>query len=66
MRRDFRISLLYQGLAGIVDNTCTGIILATLYLSQRRKVWVQCYIPWLIDSIVLLIFCSGARTSKRA
>lgn len=51
----------YQGLAGIVDNTCTGIIFGTLYVNQRRKLWSNVFSHGLIDSIVILIFYFGAR-----
>ena len=50
----------YQGLAGIVDNTCTGIIFGTLYVNQRRKLWSNVFSHGLIDSIMILIFYFGA------
>ena len=46
----------YQGIAGVVDNTCTGIIFGTLYLNQRRSLWSNFLSHGLIDSIVVLIF----------
>jgi uncharacterized protein len=51
----------YQGLAGIVDNACTGIIFGMLYLNQRRNIWSNVVSHGLIDSIVVVIFYFGAR-----
>ena len=51
----------YQGVAGVVDNTCTGIIFGTLYLNQRRNLWSNFFSHGFIDSIVVLIFYFGIR-----
>ena len=50
----------YQGIAGVVDNTCTGIIFGTLYLNQGRNLWSNFLSHGFIDSIVVLIFFFGA------
>ena len=50
----------YQGVAGMVDNTCTGIIFGTLYLNQRRNLWSNVFSHGFIDSIAVLIFYFGA------
>jgi membrane protease YdiL (CAAX protease family) len=50
----------YQGIAGVVDNTCTGIIFGTLYLNQGRNLWSNFLSHGFIDSIVVLIFYFGA------
>jgi membrane protease YdiL (CAAX protease family) len=50
----------YQGVAGMVDNTCTGIIFGTLYLNQRRNLWSNVLSHALIDSIVVVMFYFGA------
>jgi membrane protease YdiL (CAAX protease family) len=51
----------YQGIAGVVDNTCTGIIFGTLYLNQGKTLWSNFLSHGFIDSIIVLIFYSGAR-----
>jgi membrane protease YdiL (CAAX protease family) len=52
---------LYQGIAGVVDNTCTGFIFGTLYLTQGRNLWSNCLSHGFIDSTVVLMFYLGAR-----
>ena len=49
----------YQGIAGVVDNTCTGIIFGTLYLNQGRNLWSNFLSHGFIDSIAVLIFYFG-------
>jgi len=51
----------YQGVAGMVDNTCTGIIFGMLYVNQRGNLWSNVLSHGLIDSIVVVIFYFGAR-----
>jgi membrane protease YdiL (CAAX protease family) len=51
----------YQGIAGVVDNTCTGIIFGTLYLNQGRNLWSNFFSHGFIDSIVVLIFYFGVQ-----
>ena len=51
----------YQGIAGVVDNTCTGIIFGTLYLNPGRNLWSNFLSHGFIDSIVVLIFYFGAQ-----
>ena len=51
----------YQGIAGVVDNTCTGIIFAALYLTQRRNLWSNFLAHGFIDTIAVLLFYVGAR-----
>ena len=51
----------YQGVAGMIDNTCTGIIFGTLYLNQRRNLWSNVFSHALIDSIAVVVFYFGAR-----
>jgi len=43
-------------MAGVVDNTCTGIIFGILYLNQARNLWSNYLSHGLIDSILVLIF----------
>jgi len=52
---------LYQGVAGVVDNTCTGVVFAALYLTQRRNLWSNFLAHGFIDSIAVLLFYFGAR-----
>src|SRR6516162_2715297 len=49
----------YQGIAGVVDNTCTGIIFGVLYLNQGRNLWSNVLSHGFIDSIAVLIFYFG-------
>jgi len=51
----------YQGIAGVVDNTCAGIIFGALYLNQGRTLWSNFLAHGFIDSIIVLIFYFGAR-----
>ena len=51
----------YQGVAGVVDNTCTGIIFGALYLNQGRSLWSNFLSHGFIDSILVLMFYFGAR-----
>ena len=49
----------YQGVAGVVDNTITGLIFGAVYLSQNRTLWANIFSHGLIDSIVLVAFYFG-------
>ena len=51
----------YQGIAGVVDNTCTGIVFGMLYLNQGRNLWSNFLAHGFIDSIAVLLFYFGAR-----
>jgi hypothetical protein len=50
----------YQGVAGVVDNTVTGLILGAVYLQQNRNLWANIFSHGLIDSIALAAFYFGA------
>jgi membrane protease YdiL (CAAX protease family) len=49
----------YQGVAGVVDNTCTGIIFGALYLKQRGNLWSNCLAHGFIDTVAVLLFYFG-------
>lgn len=51
----------YQGIAGVVDNTCTGIIFGALYLNQGRNLWSNVLAHGFVDSVAILIFFFGAQ-----
>jgi hypothetical protein len=50
----------YQGVAGVVDNTITGLIFGAVYLKQDRNLWANVFSHGLIDSIFLFAFYFGA------
>jgi hypothetical protein len=49
----------YQGVAGVVDNTITGLIFGAVYLSQNRTLWANIFSHGLIDTIALVAFYFG-------
>jgi len=51
----------YQGVAGVVDNTCTGIIFGALYLNQGRNLWSNVLAHGFVDSVAILIFFFGVQ-----
>lgn len=50
----------YQGIAGVVDNTFTGLIFGAVYLKQKRHLWANIFSHGLIDTIFLFAFYFGA------